>query len=370
MSEMGFAADVLNASAADALSVLTQSGNAESLIQAWIQAKNAGAIQEIAECGTGNARTAARRALNILKSRGVAIPAPERRAKLVENEPGPIEAWMLPPDGAGFLMLAIARHRSGGACRAVVITLNDQLGVFRVENVETTPAKLVQSLGQAMPGSGLKAVSIPVEWARDKVARARAAHANAKSPEPMGLTTAKPLIDPVPAAAPEHPFDAEGFEFSEEDAIELAKDSGALHHLPEYRMWLPPQPTLDGLLLSVGKQIAPDGSTPQDTVTELLKEAMLDATDRYFTEQVRTVLAGRMKDAAVSVLERDGEAAALKVAATIQVVASASSVPARDVPFLRAFFEKGVSVLMAQAGGKLNIPVPKLAAPQPEGLSL
>ena len=32
--------------------------------------------------------------------------------------------------------------------------------------------------------------------------------------------------------------------------------------------------------------------------------------------------------------------------------------PPRDVPFLRAFFDKAVAMMLAQGGGKLRIPVP------------
>ena len=90
---------------------------------------------------------------------------------------------------------------------------------------------------------------------------------------------------------------------------------------------------------------------------------MLAATDRTFTPELRADLVKWMKDAGVSLVAREGEAWGLKLAATIQCIESAGLVtdPPRDVPFLRAFFEKAIGLLMAQNGGKLNIPIPKQA---------
>jgi hypothetical protein len=361
MTNTDFTADVLNASATDALTVLAATARPETLIDAWVNAANAAAVQEIAECGAGSARKAARRALNVLKARGVKVPAPLRRVKLAETADAPLSAWLLPPDGAGFLLLAVTRPLPGGACRAVIVTLNDQLGILRVENVETTPSKLAHSLAQVLPGSGLAAVSVPAEWAQYKIAQARAVHAQHKTPEPLGLTSAKNLLEPLTDAVPEHPFDAEGFVLAPEDALDLATGSGALHHLPEFRSWLPPQQSLDALLADVGRQLDPESPPGQEQVSEYIRAAMLDATDRHFTSVVRTAVASRMRDAAVSVFAREDETTALKLAATIQVVSSEATA-ARDVPFLAAFFEKAVGVMMAQTGGKLNIPLGRRAA--------
>jgi len=38
--------------------------------------------------------------------------------------------------------------------------------------------------------------------------------------------------------------------------------------------------------------------------------------------------------------------------------------PPRDVPFLKAFFDKGVAMMVAQGGGRLRIPVPSAGMAQ------
>ncbi len=360
----------LSATAQTALQAVSEhAANSQALIDRWVAAGNAAAVNEVAERGTGAARKAARRGLNVLKSRGVSIPTVGKKATLAAKDARVTEAWMLSPDGAGVRLLAFSKPRSGGSCDACMIYLRDDQGVMRVENLQSTPARLRAALAKALPAAGYDPVKVPLEWARAKVASARARHAERKVPEPMGFSAAASLLTPVPGAEQEHPFDAEGFELAEDDAVELAKDSGSLHHVPEFRGWLPSQAAVREMLVNVGRKLDPDSPPAQDVVSELLKEEMLAATDRYFTPDHREQMVTWMKDAGISVLAREGESTALKVAATIQVVERCGLVtsPPRDVPFLRAFFEKAVSLLMAQSGGKLDIPVPRPANAPPAG---
>jgi len=317
-------------------------------------------VQEVAERGTGKARKAARRGLNVLKSRGVPIPARSRKASLLTEQGPSSSAWLLPPDSSGIRVLAIAK-RAGSHWRGCIVYLRDDQGVFKVESSQTTPARLIAALKKALPGSGLEPVTVPVDWALFKIAQTRASMVARKLPEPLGFMSAKSVLEPVPSEAPEHPFDTEGFVFEPEDAKVQAADSGSLHHQPEFRSWLPAQKEVQQLLVEVGKHLKPGEEPEQDRVSELLKQEMLAATDRVFTPELRADLVGWMKDAGVSLVAREGEALGLKLAATIQCVETAGLVtdPPRDVPFLRAFFEKAVGLLMAQNGGKLNIPIPK-----------
>jgi hypothetical protein len=67
-----------------------------------------------------------------------------------------------------------------------------------------------------------------------------------------------------------------------------------------------------------------------------------------------------MRDSALSVLSRDGEQRALEVVAAMKAVSKCGLVtnPPREVPFLKAFFDKAVAMMVAQGGGRLRIPVP------------
>ncbi len=365
MAKTDFDEQTVNVGAQDALDALERAGQAApELVQAWVAARNVAAVNAAAERGSGAARKAARRGLNVLKSKGLNVPHTTKKTSIVsQQQQQPVEALMLSPDSAGIRLLAFTQKQPGGSCRVCTIFLRDGQGVLRVENSQTTPSKLKASLAKVLPGSGYEPVRVPVEWARDKVARARAAHTKKGAPEPMGFDNARPLIEPIPDNPPEHPFDSEGFEFATDDAKDLASDSGSLHHLPEFRAWMPASTAVRELLAKVGSHLDPESPADQEAVSKLLKEEMLASTDRYFTEDRRNDLIDWMKDAGVSLMAREGENTALRVAATIQVIRSCgiTTDPPQEVPFLRAFFEKAISVMMAQSGGKLNIPVPKKA---------
>lgn len=356
--------ETLNVAADGAITALTAAASdAPALIDSWLEANNAAAIQQAALKASGPVRKAARRALNVLKSKGVEIPPTSRRTSLVSSQARPVSAQMISPDGAGIRLLAFSRPNPGGSCQACLVYLRDGQGVVQVENLSSTPARLRDAIAKSLPGAGYDAVQVPVDWARSKVAAARVKHKERGIPEPLGFSSGSGLLEPVPTSSVEHPFDAEGFEFADEDALALASDSGALHHVPEFRSWLPTQQAVQEMLRAVGKHLDPNAPAEQEKVTELLKQEMLLSTDRYFTPDLRQELISWMKDAGISVLAREGEQTALKVAATIQVINNCGLVtnPPREVPFLCAFFEKAISVMMAQRGGKLDIPVPRPA---------
>jgi hypothetical protein len=114
------------------------------------------------------------------------------------------------------------------------------------------------------------------------------------------------------------------------------------------------------------------GQAPEaEALSGWIKEEVGAATDRFFTPEQREILVGRLKDAGVSVLAREGEQTALQVAALIQIVSKAGLVtdPPQSIGFLRAFFEKALTLLARQNRGNLPLPVtreaPAAAEPGP-----
>jgi hypothetical protein len=366
----GFDDATLAADADRALALVGQAAQASALIEAWTQHGNAGAINEVAERGSGAVRKAARRALNVLKSRGVALPE-RRRVASVTGPKQEIahEAWLLAPDMIGNLLIVIAARTPASRYDATFVIMNDDLGIHRVESGELSHSQLKTSVQRMVPGgSPYKPVKIPVPWARWRVAAARHRHAELGTPEPLGLATAAELLGPVPAEAPGHPFDDEGLELSDDDAKELSKKSAALHTLPEFRGWFPPRPAVDELLFKAGEAF-PGEQPAAEEARAIIEEQIDAATDRYFSPQQRAVLIRRLKDSALSVLNREGEERALDVAATIKRIEQTGLItdPPHELGFLRAFFEKAVGALLQQGGGSLRIPVPKRPDSAPAG---
>jgi hypothetical protein len=296
----------------------------------------------------------------VLRARGVAIPEQKRVAALTpKGIPDIVEAWMMAPDSAGMQLFAVTSHAPSGRYRSAFVFLHRAQGIARVENATMSHSGLKEYFTKLLPGAGYGATLVPVEWARYAIAAARRVHRERGLPEPLGFTTAQTLLEPVPEASPEHPFDAEGLELADEDALEMAKASAALHNVPEFRSWLPTNTAMEELLAKVGEKLTV-GETPEPgVVTEHLKSEGDAATDRFFSPDVREDLLNRMRDSAMSVLSREGEQRALEVVAAMKAIAKCGLVtdPPRDVPFLKAFFDKAIAMLIAQNGGRIRIPV-------------
>lgn len=353
----------LSASAEAALQTLTQAGaDAEALIDAWLQRGNAAAISAAAEQSSGPARKAARRAVNVLKARGVTIPERRRVAQVAgAKAEEQLEAWMLPPDGSGNLLFAVGARSRASRYRAAFVFINDALGVQRIESTELSQSQLKETFQKLVGAAEFKPVKVPVEWARFRIAAARRRHQERGAPLPLGFASASSLLEPLPEAAPPHPFDEEGLELADDDARELAQNSVSLHSLPEFRSWLPPKAAVDEMLLKVGETLTPGEQPPPDELNRRLGEAINAATDRFFSAPERRAdLVRVMKDSALSVLAREGEVRALDCVAAMKRIESAGLITdaPHEIGFLRGFFEKAVSYLIAQGQGNLRIPIP------------
>jgi hypothetical protein len=364
-STRAFDPSLLGISPDGALAAATKAGDgAEALVEAWVKAGNAGAVSEVAERGSGKARKAARRGLNVLKSRGVSVPDRARVASLSGPKEETVEeAWLIAPDTQGTCVVAIASRTPSSRARVVFAFLNPNVGVYRLSNAEVSQSQFKESLAQTAPGGAYKPVAVPVAWVRQRIADARRFQAEKKIPEPLGFSSAESLLGPLPKSPLPHPLDAEGLELGESDEKELAKKSAALHNVPEFGGWLPTRTAVDELLSKLGETLTPGVEADAKVVQERLTEEVGAATDRYFTPERRTDLVVLMKDSALSILAREGESRALEVIATIRAVERCGLItdPPREVPFLRAFFDKAVAVLAAQGGGQLRIPVKRQA---------
>src|SRR3954471_2668588 len=144
MNASDFDAKLLSATATDALSSLGKAGaKAPQLVEAWVKSGNAAAVSEAAERADGAARKAARRGLNVLKARGVAVPEQARvsavaGAKSAEQT----EAFLLSPDSLGNVLLAITTRSATARGKVVFVYLNDELGVHRVDVGELSQSQL------------------------------------------------------------------------------------------------------------------------------------------------------------------------------------------------------------------------------------
>jgi hypothetical protein len=363
-SAASFDQAILQTSADDALSAVTQSGEqGPALVDAWVHAKNAAAVAAVAddEKAPGAARKAARRGINVLKARGIAIPEKARIAKIGGDPIEGYDAWFVPPDGSGTHMIILAARKQSGKLHVVHTTMREDVGILDVRALEMSRSQLRASFDESARRMGYSPVVVPVEWARSRVAKSRAENAKTGAIVPLGLDSQAQVLGPVPDQAPPHPVDAAKLDVPA--ATTVVPASAELHREPEFGGWLPAGPAVQELLIEVGQKLAASGGPNQQDaakVDDAVREGLDNATDRFFAPEIRERLAERMKDAAVSILARAGRERAAQVMAVGSAIVAAGLItsPPRDIPFLRGFFQKALAIIAAQQGGQLSIPVP------------
>jgi hypothetical protein len=280
-----------------------------------------------------------------------------------EKEAETLEAWLLAPDGRGTSLIVIAARSPSSRYRAFFAYIAPAFGVQRANTAELSQSQLREAMQGSLKGGGYRPVKVPLEWARFRIAEARRLQKERGYPEPFGFAGSEKLLADTPSENVEHPLDSEGLELGDDDARDLAQRSGELHQLPEFAGWLPFRGAVDELLAKLGENLNPNERPEPGKFDELMKAEIEAATDRHFSPERRAELVQMMKDSALSVLAREGETRALEVVAAMRAVERAGLItdPPHEVPFLRAFFEKAIAVLLAQGGGQLRVPVRKPA---------
>jgi hypothetical protein len=362
-----FEAALVNAGADEAVAALAQAGEgATALVDAWAAASNGAALVEAAESEAvnGAARKAARRAINVLRSRGVSIPT---RARVVKIEPGlEAEAAMSPPDAMGALLFSITRREPSGRYHIGELVVREPFGIVEAGAGWLSGSQLKENRNRSLEGFGTAPVPVPLEWARHRIAAARKLNGVSGQVLPLGLERFGDLLDPVPEAAPAHPLASLEAEITAERAAAAAAASESLHNEPEFRGWLPDQGALQELIHKVSERLTPGETPSNDAIDAFFSEEMSAATDRFFLPEVRAIVADRMRDAAISIRARKGDRAAADVLGVARAVREAGLItaPPRDIPFLVAFFRTGLGYLAQQNNGQIRLSAPGAGAPQ------
>jgi hypothetical protein len=344
------------------------------LVEAWVAEKNAAAVAEIAadDGAPAAARKAARRGLQVLKSRGVSVPERARVARVSAAAFESHEAWFRAPDGAGTSALTLAARTATGRYRLVDVILRSGAGVVSVANMDISRSQLRETFAQIEKRFRAVPVPVPVAWARAKVAAARAENDRAGTVVPLGFDTHADLLGPVTGEPPSHP--ADGAALTIPDRATAVARSAKLHAEPELRGWLPDPLGMERLVAAVrAASTAAASAAPisEEGVAEAraraetqIKEAIAQETDRFFSDLVRDDFANRMRDAAIPMIARGARDRAADLLATAAQVRSLA-VPPHTIPFLSALFEKAFGLLAARWAAKAGVPPPELKVHDP-----
>jgi hypothetical protein len=363
-----FSAEQLTAGFEGAVAAIREAGErGVALVEAWTTSSNAAALVVVSEANdvASVARKAARRALNVLKARGVEMPAAPRASRVPEAAPTALEAMFQPPDPTGAVSFSITSREPSGRFHIAEVIAREPIGILQAAGGWISGSQLREGRARATASLGVGPVPVPVEWARHRIALLRQQNATSGQVIPLGYEACRELVEAGPQGEPAHPIaDLDGA-ITSEKAWAIAPASKALHDEPEFRSWLPDRGAVDELLQKVGERLGVDGVNDSEKVNDALREEIDAATDRFFSPEVRAVVASRMRDAAISVRARRGDERATEVVGTAKAVVEAGLItsPPREIPFLVAFFQKAIGFLAQQ--NQLRVPVRQQPAETP-----
>ncbi len=355
----------LTADLDSAAEIIAEAGAAgEALIAAWLEGNNTAAIARVAAMDElrGKVRKAARRALQVLKSRGETIPTIEQPDdQPEEDQPDPCVANFVPADANGVCFLSISQRQPGGRYVVADVMMSEPRGVMYASSGRIAGKQIRQWRNRVVERFGVPPVDVSVEWARYKIAEARKQNDVSKQVLPLGYDSCAAMISPAPAEPPPHPMAELDEDFAEAEISKSVTGSDALHADPEFRSWVPEQRSLDELLSKLGERIGTGGGEDPKVVDEALRAEVAAATDRFFQPDVRNMFADRMRDSAISVRQRAGDDAARRVLAVAQAIRQAGMVtsPPSEIPFLTSIFQKAIAMMARQGNGQLRVPVPQ-----------
>jgi hypothetical protein len=339
----------ISAGAERARALVDEAGaSGAELVAAWIANKNAAAVAAIAadDSAPAPARKAARRGINVLKSRGVAIPERPRVARITAPEADTYEAWFRPPDAAGSSAFTMGARSAQGRYRLVDVILKRGTGLVSVAGMEMSRSQLRTTFEGIAQRFGFPPAPVPVDWARSRIAAGRDENERSKTVVPLGFESHRDLLGPPPSQEPAHPADALGLDAI--DPADAVARSGKLHGEPELRGWLPEPPAMQEMLLAIQTKVVP-AAGPDPAATEgMVASIITDATDRYFGAERRRDVADALRDTVISMAARGARDRAADVLVLARTVSTNEPAPSA-IPFLRAFFEKAFGLAAARA---------------------
>ncbi|MEM6786449.1 MAG: hypothetical protein AAF715_02930 [Myxococcota bacterium] len=362
----------VGAGADDAVAALVTAGagGAEGLVKAWVEADNlvAIAVGAASEALSGAPRKAVRRAARTLRARGVTLPEVKAKAPAeataAEAEAEPV-ATFVPPDASGTMFISISHRQPGGGYVVADCVAKHGVGVVRASQGRLAGRKIRAWKDRVAKEYGAAPVEVPLAWARARIEEAKATNEKSGALMPLGFDSCAFLFEPFPEAPPPHPV--ADLTADEPEAAQLeraAADSERLHNEPEFRAWMPDRKSIDELLTKVGASVgSEEAASEPEQVNAALKKEVADATDRFFTPELRQAVSSWMRDAAISVRARSGDDAARHVIQVATAVERAGLItsPPHEIPFLLAFFQKAIAYVLSQNQGQLRVPIP--AAP-------
>ncbi len=305
-----------------------------------------------------------KRALHVLRTRGVAVPEPARPpppAPAATAEP-PLPAYATVVDGHGERAIWLPRNLPGKGIEIAQAVVSDERGLIELQ-VGLLGRKEWRAFvkGLLERGAAMGVGEIDRAEAHAVVAAARARNERSGQRVPDGADL---WLQPLgPAAAPPEPTDRPALPEEEERAALAA--SGALHELPLLRGWLADEELLRRTAARLDEIAVSPLYLDDRQRADQQARTLADALETWLVPPRRALLAARLR-AVADHLEGRGDGASARSAAAV-ARALAAGVPGREIPFARLLVEKAFPpgpAAAAAAEGTPGAGAPLIIAPR------
>ncbi|WP_242345761.1 hypothetical protein [Anaeromyxobacter terrae] len=322
---------------------------AAALCRAALGAGRADVLAALAGHAGKEVAKEAKRSLHVLRSRGVAVPEPQRApapAPPAAEEP-PLPAYASAIDGQGERAVWLPRNVPGKGVEVAQAVVSDVRGLVELQ-VGLLGRKEWRAFAKGLieRGAAMGVGEIDRGGAHSLVGAARALNDVSGQRVPEGadlwlaqLGRAAPLPDPAASFPP----------LPEEEERDAVAASGKLHDLPLFRGWLADE----GYLREVAAKLDEVGVSPlyidDRQRAEQMARVVADAVDAYFDDGRRRRHSSRLLAVAEHLQARGDVAHARSAAATARALLGGA--PPHAVPFARLLVEKAFPLAATPAAG-------------------
>jgi hypothetical protein len=313
-------------------------GEGEALVALLVERGDAVRLQKLAEAKDKPLAKLARRGLHVLRTRGAAVPAPEKRTYVVR---GPYAKEEVPSlasliDGRGERIVWFVRLApDGGGFEVFQAEISESRGLIGFESA-LAPRKDWRARAQKVLGDArLGVAEIPGTHARWLIEQAYERTVLGGRVAPEGFARVKidlgpavrPAEHPALAMAPPAPLD------------EVRGTLGDLHLLHEIETWVPEPEALQSLDVAIGEVITSRIVVEPAQKMARLSDAVERVADQALTPAWRARLAERLHESALLLASRGklDEARRANAAAALTLD---ESVTTASNPFVRRIFDK------------------------------
>ncbi|HUK65530.1 MAG TPA: hypothetical protein VLV17_01795 [Anaeromyxobacteraceae bacterium] len=325
-----------------------------ALLRAAAAAQRADVLATAAGHANKEVAKEGKRALYLLRARGLPVPEPARPVKAASTPPAP-EA---PPacyasalDGRGERAVWVARVVPGKGIEVGQAVLSDQRGILEL-HVGVLGRKEYRNFGKDLleRGRSMGIAEVERERAIGWVASARALQVSSGQRLPEGAEAWLTRLGPsAPVPHPENRFPP----LPPEEERQALEASARLHELPLVRGWLAEEEILRSLALKLDEVAVSNLYIDERQRAEAAASAVAQALTTYFDDARRALWAERLF-ATAEHLERLGDEVHPRLAAAAARALRAGQDVSR-IPFARMLFEKAFPARpdpAAQVGGQ------------------